>query len=190
VSFLLAPFSAESVTISSEKLSTLTFLKTTLSKQVGNLLQCMQGNKQCTSQEKNILMAGVTIIGIITTATSMALYRMYGRKGPSVSQEQQALLTQELAAILAHETLSDGQFETMKSLIRAGANVNTIGEDNMTPLHWASLKGDLEFVKFLIEQRKANPYALTITDQETPFDLAKTAAITSYFVRSVKYKCN
>lgn len=65
-----------------------------------------------------------------------------------------------------------GAFDEMAALIAGGANVNALGEDGFTALHWAARDGNLNLVKLLLEHgAKAD-----IKDRlfgDTPIDLAK-----------------
>ena len=66
-----------------------------------------------------------------------------------------------------------GDTETVRSLLRAGADVNTAQGDGMTALHWAAYKGNAEVARILI-YAGGNPRALTRLHDYTPLILASS----------------
>ena len=64
-----------------------------------------------------------------------------------------------------------GDTETVRSLLRGGADVNAAHADGMTPLHWASYGDHVEMAKALI-YAGANPNVLTRLGDYSPLILA------------------
>lgn len=52
--------------------------------------------------------------------------------------------------------IQKGQFESIEAMLDKGVEVNALGKDNVTPLLWATLTGDVDTFQHLI-QRGANP---------------------------------
>lgn len=50
---------------------------------------------------------------------------------------------------------TDGEFEQAKKLIEQGADINCRSDYRWTPLHYATHSGNLELVKYLIEEKGA-----------------------------------
>ena len=67
-----------------------------------------------------------------------------------------------------------GDLETVRQLIRDGADVNASHGDGMTALHWASERGDIEIVRSLLFAG-AFPDAATRNGAYTPLHLAARA---------------
>ncbi len=69
------------------------------------------------------------------------------------------------------DAAQSGDFETMRTLLREGVDVNGAQGDGMTALHWAALRGDLEAAEMLL-QADANVKARTRLGAYTPLILA------------------
>jgi ankyrin repeat protein len=69
-----------------------------------------------------------------------------------------------------HIAISGDNPQAVRSLLRMDANPNMVSEDNVTPLHFAVLKEDMESIKWLLEYG-ADKYAYTILG-ENAWDLA------------------
>jgi uncharacterized protein len=69
-----------------------------------------------------------------------------------------------------------GEVETVRSLLKAGADVNAAQGDGMTALHWAALHGDVELAKMLV-YAGANVKATTRLGGYTPLILASRDGI-------------
>ena len=67
----------------------------------------------------------------------------------------------------------DVGLEVLKTLINAGANINKRDVYNLTPLHHASMRGNLRLVDFLVQQ---NGIVLNCPDKQgsTPLHIAAT----------------
>lgn len=59
----------------------------------------------------------------------------------------------------------------IKQLLGKGADPNVVMEIGETPLHWASIRGNLEIVKILVDHG-ANVHMKNL-QHETPYDYAK-----------------
>lgn len=66
----------------------------------------------------------------------------------------------------------DGDLVRVKELIEAGADVESIGNNNVTALHMAAQQGHVDIVKYLLE-RKADVKARAVFDT-TPLHLSAT----------------
>ena len=51
-----------------------------------------------------------------------------------------------------HEAASRNDLERVRMLVEQGADKDKFGGIGMTPLHWASWKGHLNVVQYLVEQ--------------------------------------
>lgn len=71
------------------------------------------------------------------------------------------------------EPLNHSNFEVVKALIQAGADVNLYNARNQTPLHLACLRRDLEMVKYLVENG-AQLHAMNIFNETPLQQLTKT----------------
>jgi ankyrin repeat protein len=60
-------------------------------------------------------------------------------------------------------------------LIARGADVNALGPDNVTPLHWAAVESKLEIVTILLD-KGADANAKT-TKGQTPLDITRKQEI-------------
>jgi ankyrin repeat protein len=104
-------------------------------------------------------------------------------KKESQDYELTSELRNEMDAIIAsHEERYGGEIKIdevdvsiFKDLIEKGAYVNTLDEYFFTPLHWASYKGDIEFVKFLIERGAV--LDISSVGCTTPLELSKSNEI-------------
>jgi uncharacterized protein len=67
-----------------------------------------------------------------------------------------------------------GDRETVKTLLKAGADVNAPQGDGMTALHWAAERGDVELTQLLV-YGGANVGAVTRIGQYTPLHIAARA---------------
>ena len=64
--------------------------------------------------------------------------------------------------------------ETVRALVKQGADVNAAQGDGMTALHWAARNGDVPLVEVLL-YAGANPMAATRVGALTPLHLASRA---------------
>ncbi len=62
------------------------------------------------------------------------------------------LFSQENKDSLLIESIKAGQFDKAKELVEAGADVNAVDTNKATALMWATYKGDLDFVKWLVSK--------------------------------------
>ena len=69
-----------------------------------------------------------------------------------------------------------GEKETVRTLLKAGEDVNAAQGDGMTALHWAALHGDVELAKMLV-YAGANVKATTRLGEYTPLILASREGI-------------
>ena len=69
------------------------------------------------------------------------------------------------------EAAARGDLESVRSLLRDGADVNAAQGDGMTALHWAALRGDAEMVSVLV-YAGANVASTTRLGAYTPLHLA------------------
>ncbi len=53
-----------------------------------------------------------------------------------------------------HVAAANGQFATVKKLLLAGANPETVDDYGFSALHWAAQNGQLEIVHYLVEEVK------------------------------------
>lgn len=67
-----------------------------------------------------------------------------------------------------------GETEAVRSLLKAGADVNAAQGDGMTALHWAAQHGDVELAQMLV-YAGANVHAVTRNGNYTPLHLASKA---------------
>ena len=67
-----------------------------------------------------------------------------------------------------------GEIETVRALLKEGADVNTAQGDGMTALHWAAENGDVEMTEMLI-YAGGNIHAVTRLGDYTPLHLASKA---------------
>jgi uncharacterized protein len=82
-----------------------------------------------------------------------------------------ALVSTTAVDVRLAEEASQGNIETVRSLLDQNADVNAAQGDGMTALHWAAFRDDLDLAKLLLE-RKANVEAETRVDSITPLVLA------------------
>lgn len=69
------------------------------------------------------------------------------------------------------EAAAQGDLESVRTLLREGADVNAAQGDGMTALHWAALRGDAEMVSVLV-YAGANVASTTRLGAYTPLHLA------------------
>lgn len=74
-----------------------------------------------------------------------------------------------------HQSAIDGNLDCAKTLVRNGADVNSVDCEQWTPLHAASMTGHTSLVQFLLNAG-ANP-SLKNEEGDTAYDVAKTGAI-------------
>lgn len=83
-----------------------------------------------------------------------------------------------LAGPVAESPVADaaqrGEVETVRSLLRDGADVNAAQGDGMSALHWAAQSGQVEIIDVLL-YAGANPEATTRLGSYTPLHLASRA---------------
>jgi len=82
-----------------------------------------------------------------------------------------------------------GDIETVRQLLRKGADVNTAQGDGMTALHWAAERGDVELTEVLIYSG-ANVDAGTRIGRYTPLHLASRAGHVETAKALLKAKAN
>lgn len=76
-----------------------------------------------------------------------------------------------------HEACNHGHINVATLLVKAGANVNAKGYEDVTPLHDAALVGQIKLVKLLVE-RGADPMAKNAKGK-TPCDVS-TSSVYGY----------
>lgn len=94
--------------------------------------------------------SSVTLIGVLCLTMQMGA-------APSVSPVADATMR--------------GDHETLRTLLKQGADVNASRADGMTALHWAAERGEAEVVDMLL-LAGANPKAVTRIGQYTPLHIA------------------
>lgn len=63
-------------------------------------------------------------------------------------------MLEEVAATRMNNAASEGDLEQLQLMVKAGYDVNLSDYDGRTPLHLACASGNLEIVKYLIENGK------------------------------------
>jgi ankyrin repeat protein len=90
---------------------------------------------------------------------------------------------------VTHSRLVDvvlhSDYAAMKDAIKRGANLNKVAED-MTPLLWAILRGDIEAVRLLLENGadpnvRPNPYDSPLRHAQDDFGLFEIANLLRSF---------
>lgn len=78
----------------------------------------------------------------------------------------------------------NGHFSTVRFLAEKGANVNAIDMGDNTALHWASMRGHVEIVKYLLQS--GGDKSLRNKQDKMPIDLCQPCWSNSYrFAREV-----
>lgn len=54
-----------------------------------------------------------------------------------------------------------GHLEIVTYLCQHGASVSATTDDGATPLHWASVRGNYDCVRYLLEHTNSNPQSVT-----------------------------
>jgi ankyrin repeat protein len=98
-------------------------------------------------------------------------------------------LTSSLAAFESSSAVADasarGDVETVRALLKDGADVNAAQGDGMTALHWAARQGDVELTRMLI-YAGANVKATTRLGNYTPLIMASQAGSTEVIDALIK----
>jgi ankyrin repeat protein len=88
-----------------------------------------------------------------------------------------------------HRAAHFGHHSMASVLLKHGANVAAVGQDQYTPLHWAAQENHLEVAKVLLEQGKAPLEAITI-EGNTALHLAASKAHHSMASLLLKHGAN
>ena len=103
-------------------------------------------------------------LSIVRVAWALALAGVVGVAGARVMAQAPSVL----------EAARQGDVETVRTLLKQGADVNIAEGDGMTPLHWAARRGDAELVQMLV-YAGANVRATTRLGAYTPLMMAAQA---------------
>lgn len=68
------------------------------------------------------------------------------------NQEGIGSVNQNIAPLLVNSVVSSGNLNLLKQLVTEGADLNLVDYGGRGPIHVAAIKGDVEVVRFLVEQ--------------------------------------
>jgi ankyrin repeat protein len=96
------------------------------------------------------------------------------------SEQRNAVRIQKHTALTDAVLLSD--YEVMRQVIAAGADLNELDDFTMTPLLWANIRGDIAAVRMLLESGadpnvRPNPSDSPLWSAEDDFGLVEIAAL-------------
>ncbi len=123
------------------------------------------GKRRSVSFQPEVLLQAIVTVGDAKEVHQVLKSGMI----PDVNKMSPAGLT------ALHQSAIDGNLECAKTLLRNGADVNSVDCEQWTPLHAAAMSGHAALVQFLLNAG-ASP-SLKNEEGETAYDVAKTGPI-------------